>query len=102
MIFRQTTHDDLGCASYLIGEEKAGGGRRRRSTLRDRRVSRPRPLDEKEWGTGHIPGSMFTPWHDISEVPPGLDPRKPVAVICGSGQRAGTAASLLSCFGAEQ
>jgi hydroxyacylglutathione hydrolase len=24
MIFRQVTHDDLGCASYVIGDEKAG------------------------------------------------------------------------------
>ena len=24
MIFRQLIHDDLGCASYLIGDEKAG------------------------------------------------------------------------------
>src|SRR3954451_1252490 len=24
MIFRQVTHDDLGCASYLIGDEHAG------------------------------------------------------------------------------
>ena len=24
MIFRQITHDDLGCASYLIGDESAG------------------------------------------------------------------------------
>jgi len=24
MIFRQITHDDLGCASYLIGDEGAG------------------------------------------------------------------------------
>ncbi|MEA2425417.1 MAG: hydroxyacylglutathione hydrolase [Thermoleophilaceae bacterium] len=24
MIFRQVTHDDLGCASYLIGDEKSG------------------------------------------------------------------------------
>ena len=24
MIFRQFTHDDLGCASYLIGDEDAG------------------------------------------------------------------------------
>jgi hydroxyacylglutathione hydrolase len=57
--------------------------------------------EEKEWGTGHIPGSKFMPWHDISEVPTDLDPHRPVAVICGSGQRAGTAASLLSRFGAE-
>ena len=24
MIFRQITHDDLGCASYLVGDEQAG------------------------------------------------------------------------------
>src|SRR3712207_3000302 len=24
MIFRQVTHDDLGCASYLVGDEHAG------------------------------------------------------------------------------
>src|SRR3954447_16076639 len=24
MIFRQITHDDLGCASYFIGDDKAG------------------------------------------------------------------------------
>src|SRR5919198_3086033 len=24
MLFRQVTHDDLGCASYLVGDEKAG------------------------------------------------------------------------------
>src|SRR5436190_21144418 len=24
MIFRQITHDDLGCASYLIGDDEAG------------------------------------------------------------------------------
>ena len=24
MLFRQVTHDDLGCASYLIGDEDAG------------------------------------------------------------------------------
>src|SRR4051794_16532180 len=24
MIFRQITHDDLGCASYMVGDEKAG------------------------------------------------------------------------------
>ena len=24
MIFRQLIHDDLGCASYLVGDERAG------------------------------------------------------------------------------
>ena len=24
MLFRQITHDDLGCASYMVGDESAG------------------------------------------------------------------------------
>jgi len=55
-----------------------------------------------EWDDGHIPGSVFMPWHDIVEVPPGLDSGRPVAVICAAGLRAGTAASLLRHYGAEQ
>ncbi|HLI59069.1 MAG TPA: MBL fold metallo-hydrolase [Solirubrobacteraceae bacterium] len=58
--------------------------------------------DRREWETGHLPGSAFTTWHDISEVPEGLDPAGPIAVICGSGQRAATAASLLSRLGARR
>jgi hydroxyacylglutathione hydrolase len=58
--------------------------------------------DEKEWNKGHIPGSTFKTWHDITELPAGLDPKQPVAVICGSGQRAATAASLIERFGAER
>jgi hydroxyacylglutathione hydrolase len=58
--------------------------------------------DEKEWNKGHIPGSAFKTWHDITELPAGLDPKQPVAVICGSGQRAATAASLVERFGAER
>jgi rhodanese-related sulfurtransferase len=55
-----------------------------------------------EWDAGHIPGSVPLPWHDIVEVPPGLDPARPVAVICAAGLRAATAASLLRRHGAEQ
>ena len=40
MIFRQITHDDLGCASYLIGDEQRRRRGRRRPALRDRRVPR--------------------------------------------------------------
>jgi glyoxylase-like metal-dependent hydrolase (beta-lactamase superfamily II)/rhodanese-related sulfurtransferase len=58
--------------------------------------------DQDEWTAGHIKGSMFIPWHDITELPSGLDPGAPIAVICASGQRSGTAASLLKHFGAEQ
>lgn len=58
--------------------------------------------DDKEWDRGHIPDSLFTTWHDISEIPAGIDPKRPVAVICGSGQRAATGASLIERFGAKR
>ena len=58
--------------------------------------------ERSEWDAGHIPGSSFTPWHDIVDVPHGLDPARPIAVICAAGVRAATAASLLRLFGAEQ
>jgi len=58
--------------------------------------------DENEWDAGHIPGSLFTCWHDITELPRGLDPERPVAVICGSGPRAATAGSLLQRYGAQR
>ncbi len=58
--------------------------------------------EEAEFEAGHIPDSLNVPWHDIDGVPEGLDPEQPVLVICASGQRAGTAASLLQCLGAEQ
>jgi hydroxyacylglutathione hydrolase len=57
--------------------------------------------ERSEWNAGHIPGSSFTPWHDIVDVPHGLDPARPIAVICAAGVRAATAASLLELFGAE-
>ena len=54
-----------------------------------------------EFADGHIPGSIPTPWHDIDSIPEGIDPAGPVATVCGSGRRAGVAASLLQRFGAE-
>jgi rhodanese-related sulfurtransferase len=53
-----------------------------------------------EWEAGHIPGSHHVPYHDIRALPPGLDPDRPIAVICGSGQRAAVGASLLDRYGA--
>ena len=58
--------------------------------------------EESEWDEGHIPGSHFMPWHDIGELPDGLDPTRPIAVVCSSGQRAAVAASLLRRAGAER
>ena len=57
--------------------------------------------ERQEWDAGHIPGSLFEAWHDIDELPGGLDPEKPVAVVCGSGQRAAVGASLVKRFGAN-
>jgi hydroxyacylglutathione hydrolase len=54
-----------------------------------------------EWDARHIPGSTFMPWHDIARVPEGLDPVRPIAVVCASGQRAAVAASLLQRHGGE-
>jgi rhodanese-related sulfurtransferase len=58
--------------------------------------------ERSEWDEGHIPASLFLPWHDIDGIPAELDPEQPVAVICHSGQRAGTASSLLQRAGARQ
>jgi hydroxyacylglutathione hydrolase len=57
--------------------------------------------ERSEWDDGHIPGSAFTPWHDIEGLPAGLDPSRPIAVVCGSGQRSAVAASLVKRHGAE-
>ncbi len=54
-----------------------------------------------EWEEGHVPGSVFMPWHDIGEIPAALDPTRRIAVICAGGVRAGTAASLLKLHGAR-
>lgn len=56
--------------------------------------------ERTEWDAGHIPGSAHVPYHDIHGLPDDLDPGRPVAVICSSGQRAAPAASLLRRHGA--
>ena len=64
---------------------------------------RPQVLDvreQDEWNAGHLPGSVHEPYHDIRDVPEGIDPAQTVAVICGSGQRSAVAASLLQRHGA--
>jgi glyoxylase-like metal-dependent hydrolase (beta-lactamase superfamily II)/rhodanese-related sulfurtransferase len=64
----------------------------------------PQLLDVRhrhEWEAGHVPGSVLETWHDITAIPQGLDPRRPIAVVCASGQRAATGASLVRRAGAE-
>ena len=48
--------------------------------------------ERSEWDEGHIPGFVFKPSNDIDALPEGLDPARPIAVVCGSGQRAAVAA----------
>ncbi len=58
--------------------------------------------ERDEWEAGHIPGSVNVPYHDIRALPDGIDATRPVAVICGSGQRAAVGASLMQRHGAAQ
>ncbi|HZE05229.1 MAG TPA: rhodanese-like domain-containing protein, partial [Solirubrobacteraceae bacterium] len=55
-----------------------------------------------EWEQGHIPGAVHTPYHDLTAIPDALDPQRPVAAICSSGQRSALAASLLLRHGADE
>lgn len=58
--------------------------------------------EQSERDAGYIPGSLFEPWHDIDELPEGVDAARPVAVMCASGQRAAVASSLVQRHGAEE
>jgi hydroxyacylglutathione hydrolase len=57
--------------------------------------------EDSEWRTGHIPGSLHVPYHDIHSLPGELDPERPVAAICASGERSAVAASLVQAHGAS-
>jgi rhodanese-related sulfurtransferase len=71
-------------------------------TERDSTVQVLDVREAAEWEEGHIRGSVHTPYHDVRSVPAGLDPGRPIAVICSSGQRSGVAASLLIRHGATE
>jgi rhodanese-related sulfurtransferase len=58
--------------------------------------------EQSEWDEAHIPNSVHIPYHDIHAMPDELDPSKPIAAICASGQRSAVAASLLQRFGAQR
>lgn len=55
-----------------------------------------------DWEAGHIPASVPIEWMNVTGIPEGIDPARPIAVICASGQRAGIAASVLLAHGAER
>ncbi len=58
--------------------------------------------EQSEWDSGHIPGSVHEPYHDIRELPDGIDSGRPVGVLCGSGERAAVGASLAQRYGARE
>ena len=102
--------DDL--AGHLAGgmtswrEERRDVARVERMTVPDLRARREglQVLDVRErgeWEAGHLPGAVHVPYHDIDGIPAGMDPERPVAVMCASGQRAAVAASLLQRHGAR-
>ena len=57
--------------------------------------------EREEWDAGHIPGSVHLPYHDIHGLPGNLDPERPIATVCASGQRSAVAASVLTRLGAR-
>jgi hydroxyacylglutathione hydrolase len=58
--------------------------------------------ERSEWDEDHLAGSLHTAYHDLRELPAELDPARPVAAICSSGQRSAVAASLLARQGAKR
>lgn len=57
--------------------------------------------ERAEHAGGTIPGALTVPWHGLDPPPAGLDPGRPVAVVCASGERAAVAASVLQRGGQE-
>jgi hydroxyacylglutathione hydrolase len=55
-----------------------------------------------EWRSIRIPGALHRPWHALCEPVDELDPARPVAVICASGQRSAVGASLLARRGVAE
>ena len=58
--------------------------------------------ERDEWEQGSIRGAVHTPYHDVDGIPGGIDPDRPVAAICATGQRAAVAASQLQRAGARE
>ncbi|CAB4862451.1 unannotated protein [freshwater metagenome] len=46
-----------------------------------------------EWEAGHAPDAIHIPLAEVPRSPNGIDPTKPVLVICRSGRRSLTAAA---------
>jgi hydroxyacylglutathione hydrolase len=55
--------------------------------------------DLDEWEAGHLAGARHLPFSAIAEHLDELDATRPLAVICGSGQRSMIAIAILLCHG---
>ena len=55
-----------------------------------------------EFATGHLPNARNIPVEDIAKRMGELPAGKPVIVVCGSGNRAGKAASALRAAGRQE
>ena len=58
--------------------------------------------ERRRVGAGQHPRRRPHPYHDVDGIPDGIDPDRPVAAICATGQRAAVAASLLQRAGARE
>ncbi|HET7637350.1 MAG TPA: MBL fold metallo-hydrolase [Ktedonobacteraceae bacterium] len=55
--------------------------------------------DPGEWNEGHIRGARHMPYYSVDQRHADLDPSRPLAVMCGSGQRSSLACSILQRHG---
>jgi glyoxylase-like metal-dependent hydrolase (beta-lactamase superfamily II)/rhodanese-related sulfurtransferase len=55
--------------------------------------------DQGEWDEGHIKGATHIPYYFVEERVNELDASRPLAVLCGSGQRSTIACSILQRHG---
>lgn len=80
-----------------IRREPADALARLRATTPDLAILDVR--ERSEWDARRIAGAVHRPYHELGDGVAELDPSRPVAVICASGQRAGVAASVLARAG---
>ena len=69
-----------------------------RSLLEPTNGDRPVVLDVREpweFRQGHVPGAVLIPLGQLAHKVEELDPDRPVAVICATGNRSQSAAALL-------
>lgn len=57
---------------------------------------------DAEWDGGHVPGALHVQLGDLPDRVADLDPRRPTAVICGSGYRSSAGTSILQREGFTQ